>query len=349
MSRPSRPKTLLLSLIVETGTQKTTGRIPFQQMMRRYLEEVRQTLPKGRYEILFVGNGRPAVKLPPDCRFLDRPGLGYYGFKNEGAKAARGKYLVFWDSDCRVKKGYLKRLLELYRRNPRIIGVGGRSYYDKPHIFSRVNTIICFGPFCQDMPRLTRQSAISHNVSIRKDAFPAEPFGPFTGRSGGDMFLTQTAVQKGEPLLFDPELEIHHEDVTTHLEALLERLLRDLFTPVVFVRSRSLWAALATGYWHWPILNLKRLRRVLIYGRHYGVEWYDLPGSLLALAYFAFLEMAALLCMTAWPPLFTRWIHFQFGSRWIGMKGLSWTPGSTSRPLQENAGHSGPVPAPGEA
>ncbi len=272
--------------------------------------------------MLIVGDGFNPGNLPRNCRYLDRPGMGYYGFKNEGAREARGKYVVFWDSDCKISRGYLRLLLDLYSQNPGVIAIGGRTDYDNPHLWSRVNTIVCFGHFCRAPQRLTKISAITNNVSIRKTAFPRHPFGPHTGRTGGDTFITQYAARKGAPILFDKRLFVLHEDITTHTSALLERLLRDLFHKVNWMRTGSKWEALARGYWNWPILSLKRLRRVLIYRKDYRVEWHEMPGALAALAWFTFLEIIALICMTFRPSLLMKWLNFQFGSRWIESRGI---------------------------
>ena len=313
----------VLSIVVETGTRQFTGRISFKKMMQSHLAEAKRTLSDSQFELIFVGTGDSPKKLPKNCRYLDRPQTGYYGFKNDGSKAARGKYVLFWDSDCRANKGYIKLLLGLFKDNPDLIAIGGRTFYDNQHLFGRVNTIFSFGPFCRAPERLTDLSVITHNVSILKSAFPSHPFGPYTARSGGDIFLTQYALKKGKPVLFDKRLVIFHEDISTHFGATMERRVRDLFHPALFMKSKSQWEVLARGFVNCPMLFLKRIRRILIYRKDFNIRCWELPGVALIMVSYAFLEISALLIMTAYPPLLSKWLNFQFGPKWMKTQGIN--------------------------
>jgi len=312
----------LVSIIVETGTRKLAERTSFDRMANHYLSEARRALPDPRFEFIFVGQGQSPMELGKNCRFLDRPGLGYYGFKNEGAKAARGRYLVYWDSDCRVKPGYLGLALKAFQDNPDVIGLGGLTLYDGNGYFGRVYTALNFGPHFKNPPRYTRLSVTVNNICLIRSAFPSHPFGPFTGRTGGDSHITQYAVKKGKPFLQHRGLISYHEDQTGHWRTLVERSLRDLFQPVLKARPSSKRGAWTLAFLNWPLLSLKRVRRILVYGRAVGLNWREMACSPLFLAYLALLEGVSLLCMAIWPPLIRKWLHFQFGSSWVKARGI---------------------------
>lgn len=312
----------VLSIVVETGTRQFTGRISFEEMLRRHQSEARRALPDSKFELIFVGSGNVRESLPKNCRYLDRPATSYYGFKSEGARAARGKYLVFWDSDCRAKEGYLELLLKIFMENPKIIGICGMTYYDKPRLVSRLNTLLSWGPYLEGPDRMTDLPVITHNVSIRKAAFPPLPFGPYKARSGGDLFISNYAVKRGQPFLFNKNLVIYHEDMSTHLGATLERRLRDIFSPKIFNQCHSRGGVLTRGFLNCPTLFLKRARRALIYGKNFNVEWWMFPGVMAALLYYSVLETLALLSMAVWPPFLMKWLNFQFGPKWLKTQGI---------------------------
>src|SRR6185503_19382776 len=168
----------LVSIIVETGTRKLAERVSFESVAERYLAEARGALPNRQFEVIFVGAEGPATRLDKNCRFLSRPKIGYYGWKNEGAKAARGRYLNYWDSDCRIEPGYLKRALKTFKENPDVIGLGGLTIYDGNRFFGRVNTVLNFGPHFKNPPRFTKLSVTVNNICLVRTAFPRAPFGP---------------------------------------------------------------------------------------------------------------------------------------------------------------------------
>jgi len=293
----------------------------FKDIVRRYLAEARRTLPDSQFEIIFVGKDKPKEKLDKNCRFLGFPKLGYYGWKNQGAIAARGRYLIYLDSDCRVEPGYLKRALKTFKNNPDVIGLGGLTIYDGNTFFGRVNTVLSFGPHFKSPIRYTRLSVITNNVCLLKNAFPRRPFGPYTGRTGGDYFITQYAVKIGKPFLQVRGLKSYHEDQTQNLKTLLERTLRDLFQPVLTVKPSGKWATWRTALFNCPLLLMKRSRRVLLFGRATGLSWLEMICSPIFLGYLTLVELAALSTMAVRPSLLMRWLNFQFGTNWVKKSG----------------------------
>jgi glycosyltransferase involved in cell wall biosynthesis len=303
----------ILSVIVELGTREVTQRLPLVESVLRPATAA-EGLNAGDVELIFVGeHALPAEMCSDHVRTIAAPETGYYGWKNLGAAAARGDYLVFWDSDCRPAPGYLRRVIALFDADPELAGVAGRSVYDGTSFVTRLNTVLSFGYLAQPMETLQRDVALSHNVAIRRDMFPKAPFGPFAGRVGGDAFLTNWARQAGRPLKLDPALLIFHENPSASLTALMERHLRELFIPLLQEPASSRSGALRVGWRSLPRLLVRRPVRLMRWGRFCGFTKLDVAASMPVLALYLLLDACAMLVLTLRPPLLTRWLRYQFG------------------------------------
>jgi len=76
----------------------------------------RQTLPRNRYEIIVSDGGSDDRTVEIARKYADRVVIsekrGIWWGRNQGAKSARGKYLVFIDADTRIKEDYLEIVYE---------------------------------------------------------------------------------------------------------------------------------------------------------------------------------------------------------------------------------------------
>jgi GT2 family glycosyltransferase len=268
----------------------------------------------GNVELIFVGEHALPPELCRDSvRSIAAPETGYYGWKNAGAAAARGEYLVFWDSDCRPSPGYLQRVIAAFEADPELAGIAGRSIYDGTSFVSRMNTVLSFGYLARSTPTLQRDVALSHNVAIRRSRFPERPFGPFTGRVGGDLFLTNWARDTGYPLKLDRELLVSHEDPSWSLTALLERHLRDIFVPLLH-EDRSRRATVIRAAWKSLLrLLVQRPAKLVRWGRFCGFGKLRAAAAMPVLALYFALDALVLLALTVQPRLLGKWLRYQFG------------------------------------
>ena len=303
----------LVSVIVELGTREVTGRLP---LLDSVLDKTAAAAGLGgrEVELIFVGtHALPEGMGAAHVRSIAAPETGYYGWKNIGAAAAHGEYLVFWDSDCRPAPGYLQRVVESFEAQPELAGIAGRSVYDGQSFMTRLNTVLSFGYLARPAPTLQRDVALSHNVAIRRSMFPAAPFGPFNGRVGGDAFLTNWGRDIGRPLKLDPALLVFHEDPSWSLTALMERHLRDLFVALLREGTPTRAKALRVGWRSLLRLLVERPAKLIKLGPFCGFTKLHVLASLPVLALYFVLDAIALLVLTLQPHLLDRWLKYQFG------------------------------------
>jgi hypothetical protein len=306
----------IFSIIVEAGTRSLTDSISMEDSVRGHLSEARNfSKNPSDVEVIYVGIDVPPENLlPKNCYCLRLPKIGYYGWKNAGAQAARGRYVVFWDSDCRPKKGYLRSALEAFRKDPKLIAIGGVSQYDGEHFLARMNTVLSFGYLYQGKG-FGNSVALSHNVVIRKDKFPDKPFGPYNFRVGGDMYLTQMAAKRGQPVQLNPHLRIFHEDPSFSLTALLERHLRGLFEPLLWYPLGSRVSAIAFAF-RAVAGNLRRwTRKVFREGPAMGFNGWEAMLSIPVLLAYTLLDALAVSVLALCPPLLTKLLENHLGPK----------------------------------
>ncbi len=92
--------------------------------------------PYDLYEVIVVDNGSTdgtrgfLATLEGDVTVIANPvNLGFARACNQGARAARGRYLLFLNNDTAPQPGWLEALLEAAARDPRIAVVGAKLLY----------------------------------------------------------------------------------------------------------------------------------------------------------------------------------------------------------------------------
>lgn len=304
---------MFVSIIVEMSTRELTGSIPISGTVAHIIEEAESTLPEDQYEIIFVTDKDISISdLPQNCRFEVRPDCGYYGLKNAGAQVAKGNILVFWDSDSRPLKNYLRVALERLEGDDSLIGVTGISRYEGSSFLTRVNTALNFGFLYQGDHSLPPGCPMSHNLVIRKANFPTAPFGPYNGRRGGDVYIMHAASKSGKPIMLDSRLRMLHEDHSFSLIALLEQHTRDMMTTLIDRPQAGRLAVCAHTLWGFFLLQPKRIRRLFVYGPKTGLTAAELVCALPVLAVYAVIDAIAVTGLIVSRTMMERVMRFQF-------------------------------------
>lgn len=303
-----------LSIVVECTTGDITGRCDSAARLAAWIDQA-QAL-SARSEIV-VTTPRP-LRVPDggdrvEVRGLEVPGAGYYALKNAGAAAARGAIVLFTDVDCRPGASYLATLLEAFRGRE-VACVAGRSLYDGDGVVTRLNSAHSFGDLHREAGPLDDGMVLSHNVAVRRSALLPRPFGPNTGRVGGDRYFCDAIRAAGGRIRLVPGLVIHHEDITYTLRGTLERHLREHLLPVGYGTPRQRFSAAWTVASVLALRPLLRLKRVAKAGPHVGLRARHWPAALAVNAgYWAF-DLACVSAVLAVPRLRRRWMQFVHGA-----------------------------------
>src|ERR1035441_39433 len=106
--------------------------------------------PVTRYEVIVVDDGSEESLEPVVAPFLGclniallrQPNSGPAGARNAGAAAARGRYVVFTDDDCRPAQGWLDALARRLAANPQSAAGGKTENGLAGNLFSSASQIL---------------------------------------------------------------------------------------------------------------------------------------------------------------------------------------------------------------
>lgn len=113
------------------------------------------------------------------------PGLEYYPLKNVAARRARGRILVFVDSDVAPDDGWLAHLVGSFVR-PDVRVVCARTYVPPRDVFSSAFALGWTYRLRQEDPRLHRpEKFFANTLAIERDLFRRVEFPPLGRRTRG--------------------------------------------------------------------------------------------------------------------------------------------------------------------
>ncbi len=107
-------------------------------LTRDCLDSIQRHTAPGTYEIIVVDNGstdgtpeflQGLQDLGQIRVILNHINLGFAPACNQGARAARGEFLLFLNNDSQVTSGWLEELLESAQEHPRVAAVGAKLLY----------------------------------------------------------------------------------------------------------------------------------------------------------------------------------------------------------------------------
>jgi|GEM_PF-1475543 len=202
---------------------------------RECLTAIEKNTPAGTYEIIIVDNGSTdstsayltSLNLPL-VLITNHENKGFTIACNQGAKVAKGDFLMFLNNDAVPKEGWIQRLLETFKYGTDIGAVGCKLVYpdgklqEAGGIVFRDGNAWNFGR--EDNPALDRYNKLievdycsAAALMVRKEIF--EKVGGFDERYAPayyeDTDLCFAIREKGFRVLYQPAAEIIHYEGKT--------------------------------------------------------------------------------------------------------------------------------------
>ncbi|WP_373479754.1 glycosyltransferase family 2 protein [Geminocystis sp.] len=181
---------------------------------------------KNLFEVIIVDDGSPQSleKIVLDFEqkinltYLKQENKGPATARNNGAKKAQGKYLVFTDDDCEVHEKWLTKLEQIWLTNPEAI-LGGKTINKLTNnIYSQASQ--CLVDYIYYYYNLSAQQAqffTSNNFGIPKNIF--NELGGFNTTfplpAAEDREFCYRIYNQGYPMIYVEEAIIYHSHLLT--------------------------------------------------------------------------------------------------------------------------------------
>ena len=218
---------VMLSVIVCTRNRA--------ELLRRALQSVaEQDLQSDMFEVVVVDNASSDATPNVARGFQDRMALRYVReeriglcvARNTGWRAARGRYVVFFDDDAIARPGWLRAIKSTFERaGPSAGVVGGRV--DPIWEASRPSwladeiagslTIVHWGDDEKIIRDIRREWLVGANMALPRHLLAdIGGFHPWLDRVGnnllssGDVFLQKEVIRRGYDCLYVPAIAIEH-------------------------------------------------------------------------------------------------------------------------------------------
>jgi len=205
-------------------------------LTRDCLEALQQHTAADAYEIIVVDNG--STDGTPEFLhhlqdlghvrvILNHHNLGFAKACNQGARAARGEFLVFLNNDTVVTSGWLEELISSARENPRVAAVGAKLLYPDDTVQHAGVTISddrkffhIYKYFHKDHPAVNKertfQCLTAACLLVKKEQyFQMGGFDEQFQNGCEDVDLCLRFVQKGWQLLYNPRAVVYHLESKT--------------------------------------------------------------------------------------------------------------------------------------
>lgn len=171
------------------------------------------TPPPGGIEILLADVTRdPKIQQMlerefPEVRRLDAVGFGYDEAKALAACEARGRYIVFLDSDCLPAPGWFEKITAPLREG-RAVATGGAAHYPGG-FFRKIYSLMDFGFLVPHRERVIGCYASNNSAFVREVLLEIpEPEGPMRCRCYAH---AQELARRGKPVMLVKGASVTHE------------------------------------------------------------------------------------------------------------------------------------------
>jgi len=132
--------------------------------------------------------------------------------KNIGLQRAKGEIIAFIDSDCIAVRNWLSTIINKYKQGYKIVG-GSIGNANPTKIVSKAEYFLELIQLSPGSRQRLVNLISTANCFIAREIF--EKYGPFpTVRKGVDMVFSRYLIERGEKILFVPEMKVSHACTT---------------------------------------------------------------------------------------------------------------------------------------
>jgi glycosyltransferase involved in cell wall biosynthesis len=191
-----------------------------ENTIKKCLDSLLDQSYRDDYEIILVDSSIDATPQIVSSQYLNikfihlnqktDPGTA----RNIGIKEARGELIAFIDSDCVAAKDWLEKIETAHKSSYKIIGGVVNNGNEEDDLVAWAGYISEFREYLPNHPKQEVFHIPSCNISYKKDVF--RKFGMFQGEyyPQEDMVYNYNLSQKGEKILFDPDINVYHHHRT---------------------------------------------------------------------------------------------------------------------------------------
>ena len=189
------------------------------------------------YEILVINSSRDDTfrifkDSYPSVRFFQIEKRVFAATaRNIGIQNARGDIMAFIDADCRASSDWLDRMISWHRKSYRAVG-GSIVNESQKNIFSRAEYPLEILEFSPRNPLREVKFVSAANCSFSREIFDKCGLFPEV-RAGEDLVFGHKIVEKGEKILFDPEVRVSHRNKIGFKAYLKKQLMHGKYSHII--------------------------------------------------------------------------------------------------------------------
>lgn len=198
----------MISIVVPSYYSQSTIGDCLQSLISQKIEE--------EFEILVINSSADETyKIVkehfPSVQFIQLEKRVFAGkARNIGIQETKGDIVAFLDADCAPSSDWLSRMISWHRKGYQVVG-GSIVNESHENIFSKAEYPLEILEFSPNNPRKETKFVSAANSSFSRDVF--DKYGLFPDiRAGEDLVLCHKIAERGEKIIFDPEIKVFHKN-----------------------------------------------------------------------------------------------------------------------------------------
>lgn len=219
----------MISVIIPSYHSQTTIGDCLQSLQTQRTDE--------KYEILVINSSRDDTSRIfkdsfPSVRFFQLEKRVFAATaRNIGIQNARGDIMAFIDADCRASSDWLDRMISWHSKSYRAVG-GSIVNESQNNVYSKAEYPLEILEFSPRNPQREVRFISAANCSFSREIFDKCGLFPEV-RAGEDLVFCHKIVEKGEKILFDPEVKVSHRNEIGFKTYLKKQLMHGKYSHII--------------------------------------------------------------------------------------------------------------------